>query len=194
MPVVPSPPSAANRATHAGDEFVFASAVEGLYLRALKGRITPELARALHALGLDVDHVLPAYALETWEHSLRVTCEQLFPEHKPEDAMAELGRLLIAGYQQTAIGKAIFPLMRILGPARVLARMSRNFQSGNNYTDTRVTQVTPSEALLWFNRVIQPAFYRGILEAGLTAAGAKELAVELGEREGEGFTFRIRWM
>ena len=186
-------PSAATRATSSGDEFVFASAVEGLYLRALKGRITPELRTALHQLGLDVDHVLPAYALDTWEHSLRVTCGHLFPDKALDDAMAELGRQLIAGYQDTAIGKAIFPLMRILGPARVLARMSRNFQSGNNYTDTRVTMLGPSEAVLWFNRVIQPAFYRGILEAGLFAAGAKELSVELGDRQGEGFSFRIRW-
>jgi len=192
MSVAPSPPNA-DRNPHAGDEFVFASAVEGLYLRALKGRITPALADALRGVGLDVDHVLPAYTLDTWEHSLRVTCANLFPDQPLDDSMAELGRLLIAGYQQTAIGKAIFPLMRILGPTRVLARMGRNFQSGNNYTDTSVTQLGPTEARLWFNRVIQPAFYRGILEAGLLSAGAKDLVVELGDRDGAGFTFHLRW-
>lgn len=174
-------------------EYVFAAAVEGLYLRALKDRLTPALRSELKAAGLDLDHVLPAYPLTIWEEALCIAARGLYPEHRPEEALAQLGRLLIEGYQQTAIGKAMFPLMKLLGPARVLTRMSRNFQSANNYTETRVNQLSPREAELWFNRVLQPAFYQGVLEAGLQAAGAQELAVELGSREGEGFTFRIRW-
>lgn len=175
------------------DEFVFASAVEGLYLRALRDRVTPGLKQELKAVGLDLDHVMPAYPLAVWEHALRVTAQSLYPDQRLEHAMSELGRRLIDGYQQTAIGKAIFPLMRLLGPARVLGRMSRNFQSANNYTETRVKQLAEHDAELWFNRVLQPSFYQGMLEAGLQAAGAQELTVVPGERVGEGFTFRIRW-
>ena len=176
-----------------GDDYVFASAVEGLYLRALRGRLSPAAVAQLRELGLDLDHVLPAYPLSIWEHGLRVTAATLFPELDLDAAMRELGRLLITGYQDTAIGKAMFPLMRLLGPARVLARIGRNFQSANNYTETKVSQLAPNRAELWVNRVIQPGFYLGLLEAGLAVAGAKDLAVELGARDGEGHTFRIRW-
>jgi uncharacterized protein (TIGR02265 family) len=107
--------------------------------------------------------------------------------------MFELGRRFIEGYSETIVGKAMLTALKVLGPRRTLERMSRNFRSGNSYTETKLEAKGPTEFTLWFNEVKEPEFYRGMLVAGVGHAGAKNLEVKTLGHDASGASFSIRW-
>ena len=175
-------------------DVVFSTAVEGLYQRGLKGRVTPELRGRLRGVGIDLDQaLLPAYPLPVWAEALRTTSRALFPDKAVDDGIAELGRMTVQGLRETLIGPAIFPLLRLLGPRRVLQRMTRNLRNGSNFIETKLLLEEAQQAEIWFNRVREVGFYRGVLEAGLKAAGASEATAEICTREGDAVVYRVRW-
>lgn len=173
---------------------VFSTAVESLYLRGLKGRLSAALKEKLRGIGLDLDRpLLPAYSLETWADGLRITASALFPERTVEEATAEMGRLTFSSLGETTIGMALFPIFRLIGPKRVLQRMTRSLRNGSNFIETKVVNEIDGETDVWFNRVREVGFYRGVLEAGVTLAGAKNAEVSIRSRQGDEVVYRVRW-
>lgn len=173
---------------------VFATAVESLYMRGLKDRVTPALRDELRQLGIDLDRpLLPGYGLDTWADSLRATARSLFPDRSLEDATSEMGRITFNSLRDTALGKALFQVFRVLGPSRVLARMTRSLRNGSNFVETRVVSEDDGQADVWFNCVREVGFYRGVLEAGMIAAGAKDAEVAVRTRQGDEVVYRVRW-
>lgn len=177
------------------EPLVFATAVEGLYLRGLKGRVTPALKDRLRALGLDLDKpLLPGYPLQVWADGLCTTAELLYPDLPRDQGIAELGRATIQGLRETTMGLALFPIFKLIGPQRLLRRMTRNLQSGSNFIETKLVRDEPRDAAIWLNLVREPGFYQGVLAAGLEAAGASKVEVQLEKRDGPARTYRVRWM
>src|SRR6476469_7710304 len=89
-------------------ELVFEHTVEGLVQHALKGRITPRLHQRLKTAGLDVTRKLaPAYERHVWASVLQTVCEETFPQLDADHGMRELGKLVVNGYAETFIGKAL---------------------------------------------------------------------------------------
>lgn len=175
-------------------DVVFATAVESLYLRGLKDRLTPELRDAIRGLGIDLDRpLLPGYGLDTWAQALRVTAATLFPGRTLEQATAEMGRITFNSLRETTIGMALFPIFRLIGPRRVLQRMTRSLRNGSNFIETKVVAEADGEADVWFNRVREVGFYTGVLEAGVIAAGARDAAVTVHSRQGDEVVYRVRW-
>lgn len=173
---------------------VFQTAVEGLYLRGLKDRVTPALRAELREVGIDLDRtLLPAYPLAAWARSLRLAGTRLFPDRPADEGIAELGRLTITGMRETLLGRALFPMLKLLGPVRMLQRMTRSLQNGANFVETKLLRQQDNEAVIWFNHVAEEAFYRGLLDAGLVAAGAQRVEVEVEGREGQSRTYRLTW-
>jgi len=176
------------------EPLVFATAWESLYLRGLKGQLTPALRERLKHHGVDFGQpLLPAYPLEIWAAALRDTARQLYPERSLDEGTRELGRRTFLGLRETTIGKALFPLLRLLGPQRVLKRMTRSLRSGSNFIETRVLREGDQDAEVWFNHVVEVGFYQGVLETALVAAGATEATVALGPREGPSIVYKVRW-
>ncbi len=172
---------------------VFSQAVEGL-LRAIGSRLDDTAKDKLRALGLDPRARLePAYQLAVWTEVMRYGATLVAPGKPASEQMFELGRRFIEGYAETLVGKAMLTAIRVFGPRRTLERMSRNFRSGNNYTETKLEPVGPTEFKLWFNEVKEPEFYRGMLSAGVERAGAKGLEVKTVSHDATGATFSIRW-
>lgn len=173
---------------------VFATAWESLYERGLKGRLTPELREMLRGHGVDFDRpLLPAYSLDAWAQALCATAEALYPALPLEEGTKELGKATFLGLKETAIGKAMFPLLRLLGPKRVLRRMTRSLRNGSNFIDTKLLREGDQDAAIWFNHVRQVGFYQGVLETALLTAGAQEAHAELGAREGMSIVYELRW-
>ncbi len=172
---------------------VFSQAVEGL-VRAMNHRLDESAKIKLAAHGLDVRvRLRPAYPLSVWAEVVRIGGALVAPGESHDAQMYELGRRFVEGYRETIVGKAMLAALKVLGPRRTLERMSRNFRSGNNYTQTTLEPRGPTAFTLWLNRVNEPEFYRGLLTAGLDHSGAAAVVVKLRACDSNGAHFDIEW-
>ncbi|MBE2253514.1 MAG: DUF2378 family protein [Myxococcus sp.] len=174
------------------EKLIFAQTVEGL-IRGL-GPLNEQARQQLRACGVDVDRPLrPAYPLEQFLAALDWAGTMVAPS-EPSEAQAEaVGRRFMDAYQETMIGRAMVAGLRIIGPWRTLERLSNKFRTGNNFSETRLTRLGPTEAELWCNVVSRPGWYLGLLGRGLELAGAKDVQVRLIANDAEGGRFHVRW-
>lgn len=179
----------------ADELLIFEQTIEALFIRALGGRLSPECKARLRQAGLDVDQKLkPAYAFDAWMKFLRIAAEELYPELSLEQGSFKLGEAYMEGFRETMLGRAVLSLLRVLGPRRALARATQNFRAANNYTETRLTELGPTQAELWMNEVGSlPYFTAGILHGGLRVAGAEDIHIEPSQHDGHACVYRIRW-
>lgn len=178
------------------ERVVFDHTVEGLFFKALGPRMTPAVKDKLRAIGIDLDKKLvAAYPFDTWMQALKIAADLIAPGEPDTISMFKVGEVMIAGYQQTVMGKALLGMMRVLGPKRVLGRAQHSFRSANNYTETKLTEIDERTFDLWVNHIgTYPTFTSGLLHAGVTAAGAKNAKVEVASFDGNsGATYRITW-
>lgn len=172
---------------------MFSQAVDGL-VRALKPRLTETAKDEIKALGIDLRKPLdPGYTLPVWVQVMRYGAQLIAPHRSEAEQMEELGRRFIDGYEETIVGRALLATMRLLGPRRTLERMSRNFRTGNNYTEAKLVAKGDTEFELWLSSVRAPAFYRGMLMAGIGRTGAKDLEVKVVGHDEQGATFNVSW-
>lgn len=177
------------------EKLVFEHAVAAMFQRALGDRITPELRDRLRLAGIDLERpLLPAYRLDTWMTCLALAAEVVFPGMPAEDGLRKLGERMVEAYAETAIGRALFALSRVLGPRRTLDRASQSFRSANNYSETRISEAGPGTYDLWMNEVgPHPTFTAGLIAAGMRHSGARELRVDVQSFDGHACTYRVQW-
>ncbi|QRN98076.1 DUF2378 family protein [Archangium violaceum] len=179
------------------ERFVYEHTFEGLFVRGLAGRLSPNVKERLREIGLDLDRkLLPAYSVETWTRSVAIAIEALYPGEPEAVAYRLLGERMLAGYQETFTGRAAFQVLRLLGPRRLVERTQQSFRSGNNYTEVRVTDVAPNVVDLWVNEV-GPARYivQGAILAALRALlpGDEGVRVDVLGFTDKGITLRVSW-
>ncbi len=174
---------------------VFDHTFDGLFHKALKGRVTPKMKeRLLVEAHLNLDRLLPGYTTDDWARAVQITAEELFPKLEVEDAYTEIGKLVITGYFETLIGKALAAMVRVLGPERTLRRLERSMRGANSYTTVNVTPVGPGKFTVVVNEPGTTRYVlRGILLGGIGAAGAKNLKVEMTKVEGDLSTCEVTW-
>ncbi len=173
---------------------VHAHTVEGLYWRALAGKVPPALKEELKALGLDLDAKVTDVEQERWAKLLAVTVRHLYPGQSVDDGYYRLGETIVQGYESTVMGKALFAMMRVLGPHRVLKRATASLQSGNTYSEAIVKQLEDNRYEVWTNECNGNANYlRAVLFGALHRAGAKDLQVKVLSFDGHAATFDVRW-
>src|SRR4051812_37387064 len=115
------------------EKLVFDQTREGLFVRGLEGRITPSLRLHLREVGVDLERkLLPAYPFETWCSCVRLAARELYAGAPEEQAYLALGERMVDGYRSTMMGRALFSVLQLLGPQRVLSRVQQSFRSGNN--------------------------------------------------------------
>jgi uncharacterized protein (TIGR02265 family) len=177
------------------EKLVFEHTVEGLFVRGLVGRVTPVLRERLRGVGVDLDRKLqPAYGFDTWCSAVQVTLRELHPDMPDDVGYGLLGERLVDGYRETVLGRAAFGVIQLLGPRRGVSRARQMFRSGNNYTETRLEDVSPTSVDLWMNEAGPIRYFtRGALLAGLRATGAVRPAVEVREFTDDHVTYRLSW-
>ncbi len=177
------------------ERVVFLPTVESLFSRLPSGALTRELRDAVRELGIDLDRpLLMAYPLAIWARVLEVTARTVYPSESAHDAHRLLGQRLIEGYVETGIGRALFALLKLIGPRRTLQRTAKAFRNGNNYCEATVTDLSPTEFIVWMNEVgTVPTLVAGVLQAGLTQAGATGVAVTVVQVDSAGMTYRDSW-
>lgn len=175
------------------EKLVFLQTFEGL-TRAYGSHFDHELQTNFRLYGFDPERLLPAYPQQTFIEVLRLLARKLHPELEQNDAIRLTARGFMDGYDQTLVGKAMLAAIRIIGPRRTLERLTRQFRTGNNFSDTRLTQLGPTEFELWCNEVQLPGWYEGLVGRGLEIAGATDLTVHFVKRDDSGGgTFHLRW-
>ncbi|MCY1072924.1 DUF2378 family protein [Archangium lansingense] len=176
---------------------VFNHTVQGLFSRTFPDGVPPELKAQLRVAGVDLDKpLLPAYPTTVWSRCIDLGARAAFPdEPRRELAWRRMGERMIDGYQDSMIGRAMFSMLQVLGPRRMLQRAQKNFRTGNNYSEVRITEVSPTEMELWFNETddVLRHFTVGLVLAGMRAGGADEPQVRLHDMDAKGFTMRATW-
>ncbi|QDE66114.1 hypothetical protein BHS09_03365 [Myxococcus xanthus] len=177
------------------EKLVFEHTLEGLFVRGLGARVTPVLRERLREVGVDLERKLqPAYSFETWCSAVRVAARELHPDVPDDVGYALLGERMVDGYRETVLGRAAFGVIQLLGPRRCVSRARQMFRSGNNYTETRLDDVSPSEVDLWMNEAGAIRYFtQGALRAGLRAVGALHAEVQVRAFTDEGVTYRLTW-
>jgi uncharacterized protein (TIGR02265 family) len=174
------------------DKLIFAQAVEGLLL-ALRP-IDQATAERLRGCGIDVEKPLrTAYPLEAFCAALDVAAEAIAPGVDSLAACEQVGRRFMDAYEQTMVGRAMVAVMRVIGPWRTLEPLSRQFRTGNNFSETALTRLGPTEAELWCNEVTRPGWYVGVVGRGLELAGATDVHVTVISHGHDGGRFLVRW-
>lgn len=175
-----------------GQRVVFGSLYDG-FVQGLGPRLTPEVRAKMKAAGLDFDKLPPALPAEESIGHTRRLATLAFPDEPEVEAMRLLGLHAIRGWQQTLIGSAAAAMLRLIGPHRTLKRLSRAFQTTNNYSQATSEVVGEKEALVIVNDVdTMPSYWQGILEAGLELLKL-EGTVQLEKLDGVVGTFRLKW-
>ncbi len=176
------------------ERLIFSQTFEGLLRSVSGGKLSPRLAAGLKERGVDpAGKLLPAYPAETFVSVVNFVGRELYPGLSVDDAITQVGRGFMDAYGETMVGRAMLAMIRLIGPRRTLERVTRQFRTGNNYYDTRLTPLGPTEYDLWINVVTMPGWYIGILSRGLELAGAKDVSVRMVSHDSQGGTFRITW-
>jgi uncharacterized protein (TIGR02265 family) len=177
-------------------QLIFSHSLQGLLSRAFPKGVPPEAKAKLRAVGVELDkQLLPAYPRETWGRCIEVCAELAFPQERRDVAWRKMGERMVDGYKETMIGRAMFSTLRLLGPRRMMQRSQKNFRSGNNYTEVRITDISPTEMHVWFNETneVLRQFTMGLVLAGMRAGGAVDPQVEPLRTDAQGFTLRAAW-
>jgi uncharacterized protein (TIGR02265 family) len=176
------------------EKLIFDHTVESL-LRVLERPIPPAQIAGLDGLGIDLSKpLLPAYPIETYSALIGFIARLRWPSLPSEEGDFEVGRAFIEAYTtQTLLGRALKKLLRVIGPYRALERMSRTFRTANNYTQTRLQPLGPTRYELWFNYVIRPGYFRGMVHETLTLSGARQVEVKLATMQDHEATFHVSW-
>lgn len=175
------------------EQLFFTQTVEGL-TRALGTALDADVARKLKDIGIDVySPLLPAYPVEVWTQALEIGAAALRPDLPNDEAMYELGRRFINGFMDTLLGRAAMKMVAVMGPHRCLARMTRTFRSGNNFTETRQVELAPCTYDVFVMPVVRAHFIRGVLKAGLAVSGEPDATVTLISHSPEQTHYRVEW-
>lgn len=177
------------------EKLVFDTSLEGLFLRGLGDRITTGLRDELRLIGIDLGKKLPpAVPREVWYRALSLCAKHCYPGQTRSDAMREIGVRLMKGIEETFFGKALAPVVRLLGPRRLLERVPRNMKSSNNFADGVVTLLGPHAMRIDVNDVGDaPEVFQGSLQEITTWAGAKTVSVSFEAPSLPAASFEIRW-
>ena len=152
--------------------------VEGI-IRALGDKLDEKAHARFAALGIPLKGKLQAaYPRDLWWPVAHCAGELLSPHLTPPEQRRALGRRFVYGYNETIVGKALITAMKVLGPKRSLARIGRNFKTGNNYSTAEMRE-TPEGIEMHVAGQPYPEWYAGIFEAAVEITGGKNVRVEL---------------
>ncbi|HLT29695.1 MAG TPA: DUF2378 family protein [Myxococcaceae bacterium] len=168
--------------------------LEGLYLRALAGRIPPSLRDALRNEGLDLDALPTSVSVPTFIRCLELTARTLYPERSLDEGTHELGRQLALSVWRMPLGRAMAGMLRLLGPRRSLEWLTRLFRSLDSHSEIRAQREGPRQYRIETNSPDAPAGYsEAVFEEILRVAGADSPRARTLHLTSTSATYRVWW-
>ncbi|AKQ69539.1 hypothetical protein A176_006451 [Myxococcus hansupus] len=174
---------------------VYVQVVEGLLEHGLRGRVSPRLKHRLRQAGIDLDRpLLPAYPVPLWMQCLNVIVEESFPGLSREDAFRQLAERHIEGYGRTLVGRAVYGVMRLLGPRRLVQRLPQTLRATDNYTEVELLEQGPTTFTMRMNSVLDaPGYAESLFESLLRLGGAEAPRVSRTHVAADSTTYLITW-
>lgn len=174
---------------------MFDHVIDGMFRKSLGKRLTAACRAELKAAGLDLDRaLLPAYPLDQYFTFLEIAGRHLYPDAPLPQALFELGAGFLDGYHETLMGRAILQLARLIGPTRAVKRSAQTWRQGNNFTEVRVVERTPTCFELHFNVVGRhPEHTQGALFGALSVNADLDVSVEILDRTPPGAVYLVQW-
>jgi len=161
----------------------------------VRSRLTPRIkARLLSEAGVDEKVSKPSYPFDSLNAVTRVLAEELFPGRSIDEATFELGLLSLKTYGHTVMGAALFAVIRLLGPLKIVKRLPGTFRQFNNYAEVKVEITSEKSWELDHNEVgPYPHMIRGNMQAAGELFGWKGLEVKLLHYDGHRARYRVSW-
>jgi uncharacterized protein (TIGR02265 family) len=176
------------------ERVLYRHAVEALFQRTLGQKLTPRAKTRLKEVGLDVANFGPEVPQPIWAKALRIACEEVYPHKKLEDAAFQLGCALANGYVHTTMGKAAAAMARLLGPNRMMPRLTSNLRGANNFIETTPKQTSPTSWEIWVNEHHGlPTYIAGGLFIVVPISGAKNVRVKVMASDAQTATYLVEW-
>jgi uncharacterized protein (TIGR02265 family) len=153
---------------------VYVQVVEGLLQHGLQGKVSPRLKQRLRQVGVDLDRpLLPAYPVPLWFHCLSIIVEETYPGVPREQGFRQLAETHVQGYGRTVIGRAVYGVMRLLGPRRVVQRLPQTLRATDNYTVVELVERGPTAYEMRMNSAPDtPGYVEALFEAMMRVGGA----------------------
>lgn len=160
----------------------------------VRPRLTPAIiARLRTEAGWDEAVKRREYPQATFDGVVKILGAELYGADA-DVATFKLGQQVMLRYKDSTLGKAIFPVIRFLGPMRFLKRMPPMFRQVNNYADVKVDVVGPSAFLMDHNEVGEvPHYFRGIMQGSAEVLSLPGARCELLEYDGHRGRYRVSW-
>lgn len=177
------------------DGVIYRHTVEAFIQRVLlrRGLLSLEFNRELKALGVDASRPTEV-SLDIWVAMLRATAKRLSPGRTEAEALEDLGREMLRGYMDGLVGKALFIVMRALGPRRAMLRMMENYRTADSVTTVAATEVSTTAIDLEFNSAFGvPTYVAGLLSEALVQMRAPEPKVAFRELPTKATVFAVSW-
>jgi uncharacterized protein (TIGR02265 family) len=125
---------------------------------------------------------------------IRVLAEEFFKAPTLEKSTYELGRATLKRYGEGPLGKALFGIVRLIGPIRFVKRMPALFRQTNNYAEVTIEVTGPSSYIIDHNEAgAHPHYLRGIMQGCAELIGLKNHTAELLSYDGHRGRFHCRW-
>jgi uncharacterized protein (TIGR02265 family) len=174
---------------------VFRQGVE-VFLNGVSAKMTAALKADLKRSGLDVEQPLAAYyPAERMPEWTGKAAKHLYPGLGRDEALKQVGYLLIDGWQHTMIGSATTAVMSVVSAQEAIRRTADYFRASNNYTEITVFQRSAHEFEIAMSDVFNMAwYYVGLLEAGARLTKAREPRVTVSGSHPPGATFKMWWL
>lgn len=172
---------------------VYAHTVDSLY-RAVRAHVTPALDAELRAVGVALDEKPKDLPQETWAKVLAACVKHLYPRLSVDEGYWRLGETLMNSYESTIMGKALFAMMKMLAPTRVLKRVTANLRNANNFSEGTAKELGPTHYEVWTNECHgNPNYLGAVVFGALHRSGCKDLKVKVLTFDGHAATFDIAW-
>lgn len=122
------------------------SMFEGLFERVLKPE--GDFQAALEAAGYDVTQSTTEYPIEVWQACLDVSAKFLYPDAERPEAWRRIGKVFMAGYFETIVGRMIGAALPFLSARTFLQRCPRFVKSGLKEMEATVEWLSGTKARL----------------------------------------------
>lgn len=178
------------------EELVYSNTFEGIRLALAKhGIALTDIDAAFRGIGIQFGKLLPAYSKQHFIDALELSVRLAFADVDRETAFRAVGSLVIEGYIETVLGRAVHAAARLMGPLWTLKRMTRNLRTSDNCTEARVDEHGPTDVSIWINDALGcRGYYEGVFERVVLVSGGKDArcVVERTAPPREA-TYRVTW-
>lgn len=152
------------------------------------------LERLRTEAGYDHDGAQKQFPIATFDAVVKLLAAQLYPAQGLDDALYELGRTAMTRYGDGAIGKTLFPLIRLLGPVRVLKRIPPLFRATNNFAVVTLEVTGKTSYECEHNEVGSvPHYYRGVMQGAAELLRLPHHQTALLTYDGHRARYRLSW-